>query len=319
MSTKLAVIDEVRHTLSKMEPQFKAALPPQVPAERFVRVAQTAVQKNPDLLSADRQSLYGACMLCAQDGLLPDGREAALVMFGGKAQYMPMVGGILKKVRNSGELATITAQVIHKNDKFRFWVDSDGEHIEHEPLLFGDRGSIIGVYALAKTKNGDIYVEPMTIEQVEKVRSVSRAKNGGPWKDWWDEMARKTAIRRLSKRLPMSTDLDDIIRRDDDMYELNPQPEAADAPAKEKTKRTSRLSKIVDQQTETIDGEIIPPPVEYDLDVDLTALRECEALDALKDVFGKAWNACPADSRNVLKEVYDECKARLTPADEAPV
>jgi hypothetical protein len=41
----------------------------------------------------------------AQDGLLPDGREAAVVMFGNKAQAMPMIAGILKKVRQSGEVA----------------------------------------------------------------------------------------------------------------------------------------------------------------------------------------------------------------------
>lgn len=328
MSTKITVLDEVRHTLTKMEPQFKAALPPHVPAERFVRVAMTAVQKNPDLLNADRQSLYGACMMSAQDGLIPDGREAALVLFSGKVQYMPMVAGILKKVRNSGELATITPQVVHKNDKFRFWVDSEGEHIEHEPLLFGDRGEVLGVYALAKTNSGNIYVEVMTVAQVERVRSVSRAKNAGPWKDWWDEMAKKTAIRRLSKRLPMSTDLDDLLRRDDDMYELNPQAEKeqssdiTDGEAPAKPKRSSRMSKIVESQPEVIEGEFTAhdePAAPYDLDSDLTALRECETMESLQSVFGAAWKSCPADQRDALKGAYDYMKSKLQTDDEVPV
>ena len=60
----------------------------------------------------------------------------------------------------------------------------------------------------------------MSLGEIEKVRKVSRAANKGPWVDWWEEMARKTVLRRLSKRLPMSTDLDDLIRRDDALYDF---------------------------------------------------------------------------------------------------
>lgn len=211
-----AAINDVRDQLSKMDGEFRMALPPHISADKFKRVAMTAIQGNPDLLSANRRSLFQACVRSAQDGLLPDGREAALVIFKGSVQYMPMVAGILKRVRNSGELSSITSQIVYRNDSFRYWVDGDGEHIQHEPLLFGDRGEIVGVYAIAKTKDGAVYVEPMTKAQVEKVRKVSRAANNGPWVSWWEEMARKTAIRRLSKRLPTSTDVETILQREDD-------------------------------------------------------------------------------------------------------
>ena len=75
---------------------------------------------------------------------------------------MSMVGGILKKVRNSGELSSITAQIVYENDEFNYYIDADGEHISHRPNMFGDRGKRIGAYALAKTKDGAIYVEVMT-------------------------------------------------------------------------------------------------------------------------------------------------------------
>ncbi len=139
-------------------------------------------------------------MKAAADGLLPDGREAALVQFKDSVQYLPMVGGILKKIRNSGELSSITSQIVHKGDKFRYWVDGDGEHVEHEPLVFGERGEQIGVYALAKTKDGAVYIEVLTMAQIAAVKNVSRAKDG-PWSGpFATEMHRKTAIRRLSKR-----------------------------------------------------------------------------------------------------------------------
>jgi recombination protein RecT len=166
-------------------------------------------------------------MKAAQAGLLPDGREAALVMFGEKVQYMPMIAGILKLVRNSGELSSISSQIVHKNDPFEFFVDGDGEHLKHTPLIFGDRGEKIGVYALAKTKDGAVYIEVMTKDQVMAVKGVSRSKNG-PWSGpFADEMWRKTVVRRLSKRLPMSTDLEQALHVDDEMYDLKPVAEPA--------------------------------------------------------------------------------------------
>ena len=238
---KIKPIEEVRKSLMLMKDQFALALPPQIEPDKFVRVVMTALQQSPALIQAGRQSLYAACMKSAQDGLLPDGREAALVMFGQDVAYMPMVGGILKKIRNSGELATITSQMVHKNDRFRFWIDGDGEHIDHEPLMFGDRGEAIGVYALAKTKDGAIYVEVMDKAQVMAVKGSSKAKTG-PWQGAFEhEMWRKTAIRRLSKRLPMSTDLETVIRRDDDLYEFDSQ----DKEPKEVTTKPKNLGKII--------------------------------------------------------------------------
>lgn len=209
--------------------QFRHALPAHMPAERFARVVLTAVQNNLELLTADRQSLWNACMRAAQDGLLPDGREGAIVIYntkegGGwvkKAQWMPMVYGILKKARNSGQIAMITARVVYAGDKYRYWVDEEGEHILYEPSETPDKTLVRLVFAAARTKDGELLVEPLTPDDIEKIRAVSRAKERGPWVDWWEEMAKKSAIRRLSKRLPMSSDIDDLVRRDDDLYDLD--------------------------------------------------------------------------------------------------
>lgn len=242
MSKQLTVMDEVRSSITQMAPQFKAALPPQVTPEKFMRVVLTAIQQSPGLLDCDRKSLYGAAMKAAQDGLLPDGREAAFVKFKDQVAYMPMVGGILKKVRNSGELLSLTSQIVYERDKFKYFIDMDGEHLEHEPLMFSDRGQPIGAYAIAKTKDGGIYIEVMTRDQIESVRKVSRAKDSGPWNsDFASEMWRKTVIRRLAKRLPMSTDLEGVIKRDDELYEVNPAPVDLPPQSEPKQKRLKKL------------------------------------------------------------------------------
>ena len=205
----------------------------------------------------------------AQDGLLADGREAALVIFrtkdGPKVQYMPMVGGILKKVRNSGELASISAQVAYDKDLFEYELGDD-ERIVHKPFLGEDRGKQIAVYAIAKTKDGAIYREVMSVADVEKVRAASKTGKFGPWVDWWDEMAKKTVIRRLAKRLPSSADIDQVMANDMEASGFEQQQRQAPiniTPApEEQVAPLSRLKASMAQAGgETIDadtGEVMP-------------------------------------------------------------
>lgn len=221
-------IAKLQEQFDTRESSFKAALPAHIPVERFMRVVMTATQRNPDLVAADRVSLFNSALLAAQDGLLPDGREGALVIYNTKkgndwvksVQWMPMIAGILKKCRNSGELSSVEAHTVHANDKFSYRIGIDEQPI-HEPDWFGDRGAVVGVYAVARLKDGTRVSEIMGKTEIEKVRSISKSKDKGPWVDWWEEMARKTVLRRLSKRLPISSDLDDLIRRDDALYDFD--------------------------------------------------------------------------------------------------
>lgn len=263
-------VDQVRTTLNQMAGQFEMVLPKAVTPDRFIRIVMTAVQDNPELLLADRTSLFSACMKCAQDGLLPDKREAALVVFKDKVAYMPMVAGILKKVRNSGELVSISTNCVFEKDRFDFGTDSTkgGDYLEHHPDVFSSaRGEMKGAYAIALTKGGGMYIEVMSLPEIKKVQAVSRAKSG-PWQEWFDEMAKKTVIRRLSKRLPMSTDLEQTLRADDEFYEL--EPTKKEPP--EKTK-SARLSKIVE-------NTVLPPAQEQPSVVAPSVEKQVEPVEA---------------------------------------
>lgn len=240
MATQLTPRDNspvavIRQNLVAMAPSFKAALPAHISVEKFTRVAQTAITGDPDLLEADRQTLFAACVRLAQDGLLPDGREAALVIFNSKApgggwmkkvQAMPMIAGVLKKLRQSGEVAKISAQVVYDQDEFVVSYGFDEDVTHRPPALDKPRGKPIGAYATAVLTDGSRLLEVMGLEEIERVRNVSRSKDKGPWVDWWSEMARKTVMRRLAKRLPMSSDRDqDVFERDET---LAPEPEAVE-------------------------------------------------------------------------------------------
>lgn len=255
MSNAPSAIEQVKTTIQSMEKSFTEALPPHIPAKKFVKTVLMALANNPDIAKVEnRQSLYAACMKAAQDGLVLDGREAALVSFGSTVQYMPMVGGIIKKVRNSGELKMIDAQEVFENDKFESWVDERGQHFRHEKAR-KDRGNPILTYAYAIMKDDAVYYEEMDEEQIASVEKVSRAK-GTIWKGpFRGEMKRKTVIRRLSKRLPMSADMDNVIRAVDEDYDLA-EPDVKQEPIIEGKKETKAASVIKGYAEPVMDADI---------------------------------------------------------------
>lgn len=203
---------------------FTQLLPPQIKPEVFQRVVLTAVQKQPALLGANRASLFTAVIEAATDGLLPDGREGAMVIFkskgGDTVKWMPMIAGLLKKVRNSGELKSVAVRLVYGGDLFRYYIDETGEHLQYEAADNPDKNIFRRAFALATTKDGGSYVEVMDADDIEKVRQASKSKDSGPWISWWEEMVKKTALRRLCKRLPMSTDVEEALHRDDGIYDL---------------------------------------------------------------------------------------------------
>lgn len=218
-----ARISDLRSDLGRMTREFEVALPPQIPVDRFVRTIVTAVQMEPTLLEADRRTLFSSCMKAAQDGLLLDGREAGLSVYKNRetglktVSYMPMVGGILKKIRQSGEISSIRAHVVHEGDDFDFEL-GDNERIQHKPNLL-QPGKPVAVYAIAKFKDGDIQREVMSVPQIEKIRAKATGIGKACWASEWGEMAKKTVIRRLAKRLPSSTDLDQVLASESGNYE----------------------------------------------------------------------------------------------------
>lgn len=242
--------------VEQMAPKWADSLPRHIPVERFRRVVMTAIQRNPDLLDADRASLFLSCQQAATDGLMPDGREGALVIYNTKVkareksgkvverwiekvQWMPMIAGIRKKVRNSDEISDWRAEVVRKGDKFHH-MKGDSPSIYHEPLSAD--GEVIAAYSIAYFKDGTISREVMMRADIDKVRKSSKAPGSPAWTVWFEEMAKKAVARRHSKSLPMSTDLDDLIRRDDQLYDFEGASDKEQAPARPQRGDFARIS-----------------------------------------------------------------------------
>jgi phage RecT family recombinase len=209
-------IRSLEHTLQTMRERLVAALPTHIPVQSFISTILTACSVEPQLLYCDKHSLFLSALKAARDGLMPDGREAALVPFRDNGTgrrivtYIPMYAGLLKKIRNSGELKSLSANVVFEKDHFEYELGDD-EKIIHRPEFKGPRGAMVAAYAIGKTKDGGIYRRVLTAEEIKKIRAFSKAKKG-PWSgEFESEMWIKSAIRRLSKIMPMSTDLNQYL------------------------------------------------------------------------------------------------------------
>lgn len=190
---------------------LEALLPSWVSVDKFNSVVMTAVQQDPEVLNSDRTSLFLACRDAASDGLLPDKKQGALVTFNTKGrdgqwqkkvQWLPMVAGVRQLLSRAG--FSIRAEIVYANDKFRY-VQGDNPSIEHEGVVFGDRGEPVGVYAIATYREtGEMFRDAMDWSEILYIKGISRSGDKGPWGKFESQMARKTIIHRLAKQLPLT-------------------------------------------------------------------------------------------------------------------
>ncbi len=198
--------------IKKMGPEIQRALPKHLSADRLARVALTSIRTNPQLLNCNIQSLLAAVMQCAQLGLEPGmlGHAYLVPFWDNKAntrnvQFIIGYRGMIDLARRSGNIQSITAHTVHSRDEFQFEYGLN-ENLVHKPAL-EDRGAPYCWYAVAKFKDGGHQILVMTQEDIERVRARSKAKDSGPWKTDYEEMAKKTVIRAMFKYLPVSIEV----------------------------------------------------------------------------------------------------------------
>ena len=202
--------DTFRKQLASLAGQF-------MKPEDMIRLVMVATSRSPELLNCTPESILRCLMDAAVLKIRPGGvmGRGYLVprrnkKLGGamEACFDPGWRGLIDIARRSGEIKSIRAHVVYSNEKCHVQFGTD-EKIDHEPILDGgDRGEPMFAYAVAEFKDGSTQQEVVSKADLDRIRRVSAAGNGGPWGEWWDEMARKSAVRRLCKYLPYSDDLD---------------------------------------------------------------------------------------------------------------
>lgn len=190
--------------------------------ERFLAVVFHAVSTDNDLLrKATLPSLIQAVKDSAAMGLEPTGLlgEGWILVYGDQAQFAPGYRGYLKRIRNSGAVVHVTAEVVHMNDVFEWSKGSGGLVFKHDQKIIGEkdeagnlietRGDYRGAYAVVWFPGGVVDGQFMDVQEIwQDAQRFSPAVQRGkpsPWQTHWGEMAKKTVVRRLSKYLPQAS------------------------------------------------------------------------------------------------------------------
>lgn len=242
--------------IDRMAPEFQRAMPKGLEATQLVRDAQTVLRQNPKLAEVNTASFFGGLMTCAQLGLRPGVLgQAYLIPFKGQAQLVLGYQGLLELIYRSGIVETIAARVVYEHDEFLLEYGLDKDTLVHRPPAgFKPRGKAVAYYAIARMKDGGYQItDPVGVEDMKafaRKHSQSRG-NSGPWRDHFDEMAKKTMIRQLAKVLPKS-------------------PEVMRAVTQDGAVRTDTTPDAIDHDAQYIDGEIDDDPTSAAPDVDDT-------------------------------------------------
>ncbi|MCY8641241.1 recombination protein RecT [Bacillus haynesii] len=206
--------------LEDMKPELQKALPEHITPERITRIALTTIRTNPALQECSPGSLLGAVMQSAQLGLEPGlvGHCYFVPFWNNKekrreVQFIIGYKGMIDLARRSGHIQSIYAHTVHEADTFDYEL---GLHpkLVHKPAT-GQKGEMTHVYAVAHFKDGGYQFEVFSKQDIENVRKRSKSKDNGPWKTDYEEMAKKTVIRRMWKYLPISIEIQKQVTQDE--------------------------------------------------------------------------------------------------------
>lgn len=205
---------ELRDILESPETRaaIERVIPKYLTVDRMIGLAILAATQQPKLLECRPASVVQAVMQAAQLGLEINGslQHAHLVPYNTKAgmlcQMIPGYRGLIFLAVESGAITKGVARLVYEGDEFT-WIQGTEEKLIHVPNLGGDRTDekIIGAYAVVTLPNGLTQFDVMNRQEIERVRSSSKAAKNGPWVDWFGEMAKKTVVKRLLKQIAMSS------------------------------------------------------------------------------------------------------------------
>lgn len=199
--------------LKQREPHLAQWAQGAVDPSSLIRFALLDYSHNEKLQECSPESIYVSLIAAAQLGLEPSATrgEGAIVPYKGVAQFQPMYRGLVKLARLNGPVKSIYSHVAYEGDVFAVQLGTDPK-IVHE-LNLKKRGKPIAAYAVARIDGDDPLYEVLSWDDVAKIRAL--APKSPAWRDWETEMAKKSAVKRLCKMLPVGDKFSQAARLDD--------------------------------------------------------------------------------------------------------
>lgn len=251
----------LRALLETYTPAIKAALPAVMTPERFIRIAQSALSSSPALQQATPTSFFGALFTAAQLGLEPNTPlgQAYLIPFKNhgimEAQFQLGYKGLIALAYRSGQVSSIQAEVACENDEFSYEFGLEPK-LTHRPAK-GDRGAPTYYYAVWRTKDGAVGFAVMSIDDIRRhADKFSKAKSQGrmsPWDSNFDEMAKKTVLKKALKYAPLASDFARGVASDNAVRDFNGSVDALDTASK-----TTEDGEIIDVSPVDVDSSSSP-------------------------------------------------------------
>lgn len=194
-------------------PRIQAVIGNNMSPERLMQMCISEINRTPHLTECTPESVLSCFMKCSALGLEPSsvnglGGSYVIPFRNGKtrqyeATFVIGYKGMLDLARRSGEISSISARAVHEGDEFHY---SYGLHEDLVHVPCDKPGKLTHVYMVANFKDGSHYFQVMTKADIDKARNQSKAANSGPWVSHYEEMARKTVIRRAFPYLPVSVE-----------------------------------------------------------------------------------------------------------------
>jgi recombination protein RecT len=209
-------VQSIQDMLERNKTQIAMALPEHVKPERMIRVVVTSLRRVPALTKCSVPSLISCIFQAAQLGLEVDNGlgHAYLIPFGQECTLIVGYKGMVDLARRSGQVSTIKAVAVHKGDFFE-WEEGLSPKLIHKPKPDNHKAEIVFVYAVCKLRDGSSQFEVMSFGQIKEIQAKSRSGKSGPWVSNFEEMAKKTVIRRLFKMMPVSVEIQRAVSIDE--------------------------------------------------------------------------------------------------------
>ena len=201
--------ETLQEYIVSMKAGIAAAVPNAMTPERFSRIAMSAVSKSRKLQQCEPSSFLAAMMEAAQLGLEPNTTlgHAYLIPYGNLCQFVVGYRGLLDLAWRSGEVKDVQSETVYQNDTWEYELGMDPK-LRHVPAD-RDRGDPVRYYAIIRMKDGGSVSAVMSKEDVTRHAqkySKSYNKSDSPWRTSFDEMAKKTLLRRVLKLAPLKSE-----------------------------------------------------------------------------------------------------------------